>query len=180
MMSPTSAGTPPDPAGRDESAVFLRGVLESAALLLLIRVAEPLFFGSGHFATLAFHPFGIVVLLAAVQHGLFLGIATVGLATLMMDWPPRPIGVDITAHYMDMASAPSQWLLIALLVGLYRQLQIRRDQQLRRENALLVDMNETLAAEIRRLDAALARAELRMATGRADMPAAQPEEGDDG
>ncbi|MDO5370578.1 MAG: hypothetical protein Q4F04_09565 [Paracoccus sp. (in: a-proteobacteria)] len=147
-----------------ESAAFLRGFLGSAVLLLIIRAAEPLFFGEDYFSTLTYHPFWIVVLLAAVQHGLFVGVATVGLATLMMDWPPRPVGVDITAYYADMAATPTQWLIVAVIIGLYRQGQIRRDQRVRRGNARLIEMNDALAKEIYRLDAALARAELAAAT----------------
>lgn len=147
-----------------ESAAFLRGFLGSAVLLLVIRAAEPLFFGEEYFSTLTYHPFWIVVLLAAVQHGLFVGVATVGIATLMMDWPPRPVDVDITAYYADMAAMPTQWLIVAVLIGLYRQAQIRRDQRVRRGNARLIEMNDALAKEIYRLDAALARAELAAAT----------------
>ncbi|MBB1491245.1 hypothetical protein H5395_06805 [Paracoccus sp. MC1854] len=168
MTSPSEA--PARDAGfepgtsQTESAAFLRGFLGSAVLLLIIRAAEPLFFGEDYFSTLTYHPFWIVVLLAAVQHGLFVGVATVGLATLMMGWPPRSVGVDITAYYADMAATPTQWLIVAVIIGLYRQGQIRRDQRVRRGNARLIEMNDALAKEIYRLDAALARAELAAAT----------------
>lgn len=167
-MTSRSVAYPAGPAehapAQVESAAFLRAFIGSAVLLLTISAAEPLFFGEGYFSTLTYHPFWIVVLLAAVQHGLFVGVATVGLATLMMDWPPRPVGVDITAHYVDMATTPTQWLIVALLIGSYRQAQIRRDQQVRRHNARLAVINDTLATEIHRLDAALMRAELSAAT----------------
>lgn len=176
MTSPSDVATPDSDSEfgsyRAESTIFLRGFIGSAVLLLAIRVAEPLFFGQGYFSTLTYHPFWIVVLLAAVQYGLFVGVATVGLATLMMDWPPRPIGIDITAHYVEMTTTPAQWLLVAVLIGVYRQTQIRRDQQVRQDNVRLAQINDTLTTEVYRLDAALARAELTAATRPEEMSAA--------
>ena len=160
----TSTPSPAIAAPSPEGAEFVRGLLSSAILLLIIRMAEPLFFGTGHFAGLAFHPFWIVILLAAMQDGLFVGVATAGLATLMMDWPPRPVGADITAHYLELAATPTQWLIVALIIGLFRQAQLRQMRHLRDEAARMARINETLAAEIHRLDAALAQAELIAAT----------------
>lgn len=161
----------PLPGPHPGSGQFLRGFVGSAVLLVAINASEPLFFGEGYFAELAYHPFWIVILLAAVQHGLFVGLSVVGLATMMMDWPSRPVGMDITEHYVDIATAPAQWLIAALLIGLYRQHQIRQERALGRENARLRDVNRTLAEEIRRLDAFVAWAELAAATR-----AAQPGE----
>lgn len=149
---------------RPETSQFLRGFIGSAVLLVAINAAEPLFFGEGYFASLTYHPFWIVILLAAVQHGLFVGLSVVGLATMMMDWPSRPVGMDITDHYVDIAVAPAQWLIAALLIGLYRQQQIRRQRATLRENDRLREVNRTLAGEIHRLDAFVARAELAAAT----------------
>lgn len=138
---------------------FLRGFVGSAVLLLAIDAVEPLFFGPGYFSGLTYHPFWIVILLAAVQHGLFVGLSVVGLATLLMDWPARPLGVDITAHYADVATAPAQWLLVALVVGLYRQHQLRQERVVRQANDRLQQVNQTLADEIRRLDAYVVQTE---------------------
>ena len=100
LLSPVSA--------RPGTSPFLRGFVGSAILLVAINAAEPVFFGEGHFASLTYHPFWIVILLAAVQHGLFVGLSVVGLATMMMDWPSRPVGMDITEHYVDIATAPAR------------------------------------------------------------------------
>jgi hypothetical protein len=159
---------------RAESGSFLRGFVGSAVLLMAINASERLFFGEGYFSTLAYHPFWIVILLAAVQHGLFVGLSTVALATMMMDWPSRPVGIDITEHYVDIATAPAQWLVVALLIGLYRQQQLARDRALDRENDRLRDINRTLAEEIHRLDAFVARAELAAATRVAPAQDADP------
>lgn len=157
-----------------DSGQFLRGFISSAVLLAAINASEPLFFGEGHFTTLTYHPFWLVILLAAVQHGVFVGLSVVGLATIMMDWPSRPIGMDITEHYVDIATAPAQWLVAALLIGLYRQQQIRHERRLARSNERLRDVNRTLAEEIHRLDAFVARAELAAATR--PLQAAEPDE----
>lgn len=157
-----AAPSPADPA--QGSGLFLRGFISSAVLLAAINASEPLFFGEGHFATLTYHPFWLVILLAAVQHGVFVGLSVVGLATIMMDWPSRPVGMDITEHYVDIATAPAQWLIAALLIGLYRQQQIRHERSLARDNDRLRDVNRTLAEEIHRLDVFVARAELAAAT----------------
>ncbi|MDX5349326.1 MAG: hypothetical protein LPJ95_01285 [Paracoccaceae bacterium] len=142
-----------------ESGDFLRGFVGSAVLLLAMDAIEPMFFGPGYFAGLTYHPFWIVILLAAVQHGLFVGLSVVGLAALLMDWPPRPLGVDITAHYADVATVPAQWLLVALVIGLYRQQQRRHERSVPLSNDRLRQVNETLADEIRRLDAYVAQSE---------------------
>lgn len=157
-----AAPSPAAPA--QDSGLFLRGFISSAVLLAAINASEPLFFGEGHFATLTYHPFWLVILLAAVQHGVFVGLSVVGLATIMMDWPSRPVGMDITEHYVDIATVPAQWLIAALLIGLYRQQQIRHERSLARDNDRLREVNRTLAEEIQRLDVFVARAELAAAT----------------
>jgi hypothetical protein len=137
---------------KGDTGPFLGAIVESFVLLLLLEAAEILFFGDRYFASLAQHPFWIVVLLAALQHGLFAGVATAGLAALMMDWPPRPVDVDITAHYLEVAILPLQWLAAALCIGLFRQTQIRDQRRLQAEKASLEEINEALAAEVSRLD----------------------------
>lgn len=147
-----------------EQDTFLRALLESGLLLLLIRFCEPLFFGPGYYSELDFHPFWIVVLLASLQYGVFGGVAAAGLASLLMEWPPRPIGVDITEHYIDMAIQPLHWLLAALLLGSYRYMQIREVRRLQHELEDTSRMNEELAEEVERMDTSLAHAELSLMT----------------
>ena len=150
--------------GRD---AFLRDLVGVVVLLLLVRAAEPLFFGPGYYATLSAHPYWIVVILAATQGGILTGIVGAAVATMLMDWPPRPVGVDITAHYVALAVVPVQWLLAAVIIGAFREGHMRREDALAADNALLVEMAEDLAAEIERLDAEIDALELDAAT-RAD------------
>ncbi|TNC74978.1 hypothetical protein [Rubellimicrobium roseum] len=151
----------PPPAG---GAPVLRDLLGAVTLLLVARAAEPLFFGQGFYATLAIHPFWLVVILASVQGGFFVGVATAAAAAMSMDWPPRPVGVDIAAHYVELAVVPVQWLLAAIVIGGFRQGQIRDEAALSAENVRLRQMNEDLAAEVQRMDATVAALELHLAT----------------
>lgn len=145
---------------------FLRGILASGVLLLLALAVEHLFFTRGFYSSLVLHPFWIIVLLATLESGLYVGVATAGLAALLMDWPPRPIGVDITAYFLDLAILPLQWLLAALCIGVFRQADLRALADLRRENARLLEMGEALAAEILQADQAVRDTELRVVTQR--------------
>jgi hypothetical protein len=149
-----------DAADLTQAELLMRGMVSSGLLLLVAAATERVFFGTGAFAQFAWHPFWIIVLLATLQNGAFVGVATVSMASLLLDWPPRPVGVDITAHYIDLAALPLQWLGVALVLGLSRQAQIREVARTWRDNRRLTEINHTLAAEIERVDAALHRAEL--------------------
>jgi hypothetical protein len=83
---------------------------------------------------------------------------------MMMDWPSRAVGTDITEYYVDIATQPVQWLVVALVIGLYRQQQLGRERALAQEAERLRNVNLTLAGEIHRLDAFVARTELAAAT----------------
>jgi len=147
-----------------EADGFARGLVGSAVLLLVGSGIERLFFGPGVFASFTLHPFWIVVLIAAVQNGVFVGVATVAMAALMLDWPPRPLGMDITEHYIRNAILPLQWLATALCVGLFRQTQIRAAAQQRHEIEHLAEINEALAQEVLRSDKLLRNFELEAVT----------------
>lgn len=148
----------------NDADMLLRSLLGSAVLLLTADVAEPVLFGEGFYASLSVHPYWIIVILAAVQSGLYVGVGIAGLAALMMDWPVRPFGVSITSHYIDTAILPLQWLITALAIGVFRQGQLREETRLRLENAQLGEMSERMSGEVLRLDAALARSELAAVT----------------
>ena len=153
--------------GRRAADPLIRSVFGSFVLLAVIRLAEPVLFHPGYYAELSVHPFWIVVVLTAMQEGLFAGVAAAGMASLLMQWPARPLDMDITAHYATVAIVPIQWVLSAVLLGVYRQLQIVAEDRIFRENAGLREANDRMAEEIGRLDAALSRLELRAATCRA-------------
>jgi hypothetical protein len=155
---------PSGPASPGPGEPFLRGLFGAVALLLVARAAEPLFFGDGFYATLSIHPFWILVILAAVQGGFFVGVASAAAAAMLMDWPPRPAGVDITAHYVELAILPVQWLLAAIVIGAFRQGQIRSEARLAADNVRLRRMGDDLAAELQRMDDEIALLELHAAT----------------
>jgi hypothetical protein len=139
---------------------FMRAVLGHIILLLLLVAAERIFFDQGYFASLIQHPFWIVVLIAAVHDGLFVGVITAVAATLLMDWPPRPAEADITAHYIQIAVVPLQWLLAALCIGLFRQAELRNAKAAAVEMARLEQVNEVLALDIVKLESHFTRAQL--------------------
>ena len=139
---------------------FLRAVLGDVILLLLMVGAEHLFFDRGFFASLIQHPFWIIVLIAAVHDGLFVGVAVAIAATVLMDWPARPAEADITAHYIQVAILPLQWIAAALCIGLFRQAELRRAMVAEAEMARLRQVNDVLATDITNIEAEVTRIQL--------------------
>lgn len=139
---------------------FLRAVLGNFMLLLLLVGAERLFFEGGFYSSLIQHPFWIIVLIAAVHDGLFVGVLIAVASIFLMDWPTRPAEVDITAHYIQVAILPLQWLLAALCIGLFRQAELRRAMAAAAEMARLQRVNEVLAADIMNIEAQMTRTQL--------------------
>ena len=134
------------------------------ALLVGLLAIETLFLGRGAYAALDLHPFWLPVILVALQHGLYGGVATAALASWLMDWPPRAPGVDISTYNLEMAHLPIQWLLYAVLIGLYRHGERQKQAEQERELARLRHSNQVFADEIRRIDEELWRFEVAAAT----------------
>ncbi len=139
---------------------FARAVLGNMILLLVLVGVERLFFVPGFYSSLIQHPFWIIVLIAAVMDGLFVGVVVAIAATLLMDWPPRPADADITAHYIQVAILPLQWLFAALCIGLFRQAELRKTKANASDMKRLQDVNEVLASDILNLEAHMSRAQL--------------------
>lgn len=139
---------------------FLRAVVGDVFLLLLMVGAEHLFFDRGFFASLIQHPFWIIVLIAAVHDGLFVGVTVAIAATVLMDWPARPAEADITAHYIQVAVLPLQWIAAALCIGLFRQAELRRAMVAEAEMARLRQVNDVLATDITNIEAEVTRIQL--------------------
>jgi hypothetical protein len=131
---------------------LLRAIFEGALLLVALAAAETLFFGPGTFASFNIHPFWIVVLLVTIQHGLYAGVLTACLASALLDRPVRPPDLDIVDYYFELARLPAQWVSAAVILGIYRQAQIRAETARNVEIAELRAMNERFAEEIARLD----------------------------
>lgn len=144
----------------DDFWQFLRAVLGNLILLLLLVGAERLLFEQGYYSSLIQHPFWIVILIAAVHDGLFVGVLIAVASTFLMDWPTRPAEIDITTHYIQVAILPLQWLLAALCIGLFRQAELRRAIVDAAEMARLQQVNEVLAADIMNIEAQMTRTQL--------------------
>jgi hypothetical protein len=169
---PAGGGTD---TGSDSSFLsFIRAVTEGMALLVGLMAIETLFLGRGTYAALDLHPFWLPVMLVSLQYGVYGGVVTAILASLFMDWPLRPPGLDISAYYLEMVRLPIQWLLAAVLIGLFRQNQRRTEIERAREIERLRRMNTAFADEIRRLDEELWQLEVAIAT-EAPAPARQPD-----
>ena len=139
---------------------FLRAVVGNFILLLLLVGTERLFFDPGFYSSLIQHPFWIIVLIATVHDGLFVGVLIAFASTFLMDWPTRPAEVDITAHYIQVAILPLQWLLAALCIGLFRQAELRKAMLASAEMARLQQVNEVLAADIITIEAQITHTQL--------------------
>jgi hypothetical protein len=139
---------------------FFRALLGNMLLLLVLVAVERIFFGPGTYSSLIQHPFWIVVLVAAVLDGLYVGVLIAAAATLLMDWPARPGDADITTHYIQIAILPLQWLLAALCIGLFRDAELKRDRATRLEMLRLRHASDVLAADISNLEAQIAHEQL--------------------
>ena len=156
----TDMPTPaPDLADFGRAEPFAQSFVGVAVLLGVVAVSEPLLFGVGYYHTLSIHPYWVAVLLAASQHGLAVGLATVALATVLLGAPLRPVGVDATVHIAQSVVLPVQWLAITVILGSYRQRQLRETEALWQRNDRLARMNETLAREVDRMDTMLSEVE---------------------
>ena len=156
--------SPPRSGGESELLLFVRAVTEGMALLVGLLAIETLFLGRGAYAALDVHPFWLPVILVSLQHGLYGGVATAALASWFMDWPLRAPGVDISTYNLEMAHLPIQWFLCALLIGLYRQSERRKQAEQARELTRLRHRNQVFADEIHRIDEELWRFEVAAAT----------------
>ncbi|MFO1209990.1 MAG: hypothetical protein U1E40_12330 [Amaricoccus sp.] len=170
-MTAAAAQVWPEPAAAPDKgtarALFLhqaRGVFEGFVLLVALVAVERIFLGRGTYAGLDVHPFWLPVLLVTMQYGLYGGVITACLASLMLDWPIRPPGQDIVDFYFELVRLPVQWVLVAMAIGIFRQAQIRADAVRERTLAHLRSVNDLFAQEVARLDDELYRFETAVAT----------------
>ncbi|MDF3351812.1 hypothetical protein HKX17_16825 [Sulfitobacter sp. KE34] len=151
---------------------FQRGVVEAVVLLLLIAGVETLFWGSGYFDQLTLHPYWIVIILAAMQNGIAVGLAASVVATLLVGLPDRFVNEDAAVYAARAAVLPLQWFVVALIVGFYRQREIEETDGLRADVTRLEGASASLADEVERMDSLLADLESKAASQ--PVPAAVP------
>jgi hypothetical protein len=135
---------------------FQRGLLGAVVLLLLIAGGEILFLGSGYFSRLTLHPFWVVIILAAMQNGVAVGVATSVVAAILVGLPDRLVSEDATVYAARAAVLPLQWFVVALIVGFYRQKEIEETDGLRTDVARLEGISASLADEVDRMDSMVA------------------------
>ena len=106
----------------------------------------------------------------SIQHGLYASVITACMASLMYDAPARPPDLDITEYYLALARLPAQWILVAVILGVYRQSQLRLDQAKDAEIRHLRLVADRFAQEVARLDSDLQQFELATALGSVSGP----------
>lgn len=168
-MSATTGRQGPPRGGRIGQAAaamapVFRAMLDAIVLIVIFLLAEKLFFGSGFYAGLDFHPFWVVVLLTTLQNGLYAGVIAAFFSTLAMEWPARAIGVDIVEHYIQVSILPLQWLLTALLLGAFRGAELRDQAWLKKELRSAEKDKRRLAEELRLTDASLEEVQIEVLT----------------
>lgn len=168
-MSASTGRSKPSRGSRVGQAVAgitpaFRAILDAVILIVILQLAEKIFFGSGFYEGLDFHPFWLVVLLTTLQNGLFAGVVAAVLCTLAMEWPARAIGVDILEHYVQVSILPLQWLLTALVLGLFRGAELRDQARLKTELRSAEQDKQSLAEELRLTDSALDEVQIEVLT----------------
>ncbi|MFG6665237.1 hypothetical protein ACGYKB_18445 [Sulfitobacter sp. 916] len=131
---------------------FQRGLIGSVVLLLIIAGTEALFLGPGYFDRLTLHPFWIVIIIAAMQNGVAVGVATSVIAALLVGLPERLVNEDAAVYAARAAVQPLQWFVVALIIGFYRQKEIEEVDGLRTDVARLEGVSARLADEVERMD----------------------------
>jgi len=146
-----------------QSVTLLKGIAVIIFALMALKLVELVFFGSGYYATLAFHPFWIVVIMAPLLQGFSGGIAAMVLASLLLGLPDRGIGEDAIGYLVRSADLPLRWLVVALLIGLVRQIQIDENERLQDDLRQTASDRDQLAHEVERMDRLLADLERKAA-----------------
>jgi hypothetical protein len=162
------------PSPRRET--FQRGLLGSVVLLLMISAAEILFLGQGYFDSLTLHPFWIVIVIAAMQNGVAVGVATSVIAAVLVGLPDRLVNEGATVYAARAAVLPLQWFTVALIVGLYRQKEIEETDSLQAEVARLEGISSSLAGEVERMDTMVVDLDRKAASQPAPEHATAPKE----
>ncbi|UMA64587.1 hypothetical protein LVO79_16530 [Roseivivax marinus] len=154
---------------------LMRGVVGAVVLLLLLAAAERFLFAPGFYDTLTLHPFWIVILIAALQHGTAVGCAAVAMATVLMGWPDRLVGEGCRRLCR---TGRSSALAVARCGpdrrALSSEKQIVETETLRADAARLEGMTASLAAEVERMDDMIVSLEREAAARPAADPAPAP------
>jgi glucose-6-phosphate-specific signal transduction histidine kinase len=143
-----------------------RPMLLVEALLLIGAPVLLQAFTTVDFSLWPVHPFLYVTILLAAQYGIEgATLAVVGgtLASWLVGWPERPLGVGREEFLMTVAAQPLSWLVAGLLVGIVtssrtRALRNQREHLTRARNAerLIARQYEVMAERTRKLERGLA------------------------
>lgn len=143
------------------------GVAREIGLFLVLALGIDAMWGSGdRFMHVEPHPFGIIVLLMAVQYGTkeaLLATAAASVALLVGNIPPQTLDQDVHQYGLQLLLRPLLWMVASVVLGelraRHRQEQAETAGRLRnaeRQVALLSQSHEELAAVRDRLSTRLA------------------------
>tara|TARA_R110002072_G_scaffold261831_2_gene420603 strand:+ start:2431 stop:3441 length:1011 start_codon:yes stop_codon:yes gene_type:complete len=155
---------------------FQRGLFGAVVLLLTIAGAELLFLGSGYFDSLTLHPFWVVIVIAAMQNGVAVGVATSVAAALLVGLPDRFVNEGAAVYAARAAVLPLQWFVVALIVGFYRQKELEEVNDLQADVVRLTGISNSLANEVERMDGMLEALESKAVSRPASEPETAPKE----
>lgn len=116
----------------------LRGsaIIETILMLTLFVIVDAIFFDGNRFWDVNPHPFWLVVILIAAQHGTAEGIFAAAMATLFLlvgNMPAQPEGVDHYDWLYEVAINPILWFVVGWGVGELRQRHIRERNRILKE-----------------------------------------------
>ncbi|MDO9711750.1 GAF domain-containing protein [Paracraurococcus lichenis] len=146
--------------------IRLASLLETLALLGAGLAVDAVLFGGDRFAGISPHPFGVVVLLAAVQYGTREGLAAALLASLALladRLPEQAFGEDLYTWLLRIGSVPVQWFIAGLVLGQIRDGHRRKAETQAQALAELRMQAEAIVAAYDRLAASRAELEARVA-----------------
>ena len=116
--------------------VRLSAIVETIGLLVLLLIADTVFFDGNRFFDVNPHPYWAVVLLIAVQYGTNEALFAALMASLFLlfgNMPPAPQGVDHYDHLYHLFINPILWFFVGWALGELRQRHIRERQRMQKE-----------------------------------------------
>jgi hypothetical protein len=143
------------------------GFIEILLLLSGMLAFDKIFLDGTRFRSAAQHPFGIVVLLAAVQYGTNAGLLAAAASTVALlagNMPPQPVVQDRFTWLFEVIRLPLLWFVTAVILGELRMRQIRERERLSRELAETSRREKITREANKRLEVAKETLETRIAS----------------
>jgi polysaccharide biosynthesis protein PelD len=158
---------PEKPDRRRFLGIRSSAALEIAVFLAMALAIDHAFLDGARFRSMPQHPFWILVLLISAQYGTAEGLLAAvasSAALLVHNVPPQTVSQDRFMWLFEVLRLPLAWIFASLVLGGLRTRQIRERERLRRALAEASHREQKLSEAYKRLDAAKAALETRVAT----------------